>query len=138
MATALRTIKHDDQLTLVEHLDELRTRLIISIVAFGVCFAFAIWQNDRVLDIVNHPFETAKQHHPGKGTLARNAQFQEAIGKLAAAQSKLDTAIAQDENVSPAVKSAAEEAAALGNKVAENVPPASRQPVTLGVAEPFT
>jgi Sec-independent protein secretion pathway component TatC len=47
MAKALRPVNHDARLSLVEHLDELRTRLIFSIgaliVAFGVCF----WQNHR-------------------------------------------------------------------------------------------
>ena len=36
MARRIRPIGHDDRLSLVEHLDELRTRLIISVVAFVV------------------------------------------------------------------------------------------------------
>ena len=41
MATALRPIRHEDRLSLVEHLDELRTRIIICLVAFGAAFAAA-------------------------------------------------------------------------------------------------
>jgi sec-independent protein translocase protein TatC len=50
-----RPIGHEDRLTLVEHLDELRTRIIISVAAFVVAFALCFWQNDRLLDIANKP-----------------------------------------------------------------------------------
>src|SRR5919197_2192881 len=53
--TRLRPVDFEDRLTLVEHLDELRTRIIISIVAFSVAFALCFWQNDRLLDIANAP-----------------------------------------------------------------------------------
>ncbi len=51
----LRPVGFEDRLTLVEHLDELRTRIIISILAFVVAFALCFWQNDRLLDIINAP-----------------------------------------------------------------------------------
>jgi sec-independent protein translocase protein TatC len=51
----LRPVAFEDRLTLVEHLDELRTRLIVSgavlVVAAGLCF----WQNHLLLDIANKP-----------------------------------------------------------------------------------
>jgi len=51
----LRPVDFEDRLTLVEHLDELRSRIIISIVAFAVAFGLCFWQNDRLLDIANAP-----------------------------------------------------------------------------------
>ena len=51
----LRPVDFEDRLTLVEHLDELRTRIIISIVAFSVAFGLCFWQNSRLLDIANAP-----------------------------------------------------------------------------------
>ena len=51
----LRPVDFEDRLTLVEHLDELRTRIIISIAAFAVAFALCFWQNNRLLDIANAP-----------------------------------------------------------------------------------
>jgi sec-independent protein translocase protein TatC len=51
----LKAAQFDERLTLVEHLDELRTRIIVCvailIVACGLCF----WQNHLLLDIVNRP-----------------------------------------------------------------------------------
>src|SRR3954467_4645859 len=51
----LRPVDFEDRLTLVEHLDELRTRIVISIGAFVVAFALCFWQNSRLLDIANAP-----------------------------------------------------------------------------------
>jgi sec-independent protein translocase protein TatC len=51
----LRPVSFEDRLTLVEHLDELRTRIIISIAAFAVAFGLCFWQNDALLDIANAP-----------------------------------------------------------------------------------
>ena len=51
----IKPIEHEERLTLVDHLDELRTRVILSAVAFGLAFALTFWQNDLVLEIVNRP-----------------------------------------------------------------------------------
>jgi sec-independent protein translocase protein TatC len=50
-----RAVKFDEHLTLVEHLDELRTRLIVSIAALVVASGLCFWQNDLLLDIANRP-----------------------------------------------------------------------------------
>jgi sec-independent protein translocase protein TatC len=50
-----RSVGHSDQLTLVEHLDELRHRLIVSAAAFGVALALCFWQNHLLLQIANAP-----------------------------------------------------------------------------------
>jgi len=57
MATALRPIAHEDRLSLVEHLDELRTRIIICLAAFIVAFGICFWQNDLILEILDRPLE---------------------------------------------------------------------------------
>jgi sec-independent protein translocase protein TatC len=51
----IRPISHEDRLSVVDHLDELRSRLIVSAVAFVVAWAITAWQNDLVLEIVNKP-----------------------------------------------------------------------------------
>ncbi len=51
----IKAAKFDDRLTLVEHLDELRTRLFISLGALGVALVLCFWQNHLLLDIANGP-----------------------------------------------------------------------------------
>jgi sec-independent protein translocase protein TatC len=51
----LRPVSHEDRLSIVEHLDELRTRIVFSLAAFVVAWAITGWQNHRVLEILNHP-----------------------------------------------------------------------------------
>jgi sec-independent protein translocase protein TatC len=51
----IRPIGHEDRLSVVEHLDELRSRLILCVVAFVAAWALTGWQNHLVLEIVNEP-----------------------------------------------------------------------------------
>ena len=53
----IRRIDHGDQLELVDHLDELRSRLIASALAFGVALGLCFWRNDLVLAVMNKPLE---------------------------------------------------------------------------------
>lgn len=55
MARRVKAVSHEDRLTLVEHLDELRNRLIVCIVVFGVALALCFWQNHLLLDIAAGP-----------------------------------------------------------------------------------
>jgi sec-independent protein translocase protein TatC len=51
----LKPVSHDDRLPLVDHLDELRTRLIISAVVFGLVFTACFWRDEQLLEIANAP-----------------------------------------------------------------------------------
>jgi sec-independent protein translocase protein TatC len=55
------SVGHDDQLTLVEHLDELRHRLIVCGVAFGVALGLCFWQNHLLLDVANAPLPDGRE-----------------------------------------------------------------------------
>ena len=57
----IRPISHEDRLSVVDHLDELRSRLIISLVAFCIAWALTMWQNDLVLQIMNAPLPDGKE-----------------------------------------------------------------------------
>ncbi len=55
MTRRVKAVSHEDRLTLVEHLDELRARLIVCIVVFGVALALCFWQNHLLLEIAQGP-----------------------------------------------------------------------------------
>jgi sec-independent protein translocase protein TatC len=58
----IRPVGHEDRLSLVEHLSELRNRLFVAMGAFGVGFGLCFWQDEALLDIANHPLP--KGHEP--------------------------------------------------------------------------
>src|SRR6266480_1048408 len=56
----LRPLSFEDRLTVVGHLEELRTRIVVSISALALAFALCFWQNSRLLDVANAPLPTGK------------------------------------------------------------------------------
>jgi len=52
-------VSHEDRLSLVEHLDELRHRLIVCAAAFAVALALCFWQSDLLLEIASGPLPAA-------------------------------------------------------------------------------
>lgn len=61
MARRVRAVAHEDRLTLVEHLDELRARLIVCIVAVAVALALCFWQNHLLLEIASQPLPSGHE-----------------------------------------------------------------------------
>src|SRR4051812_1464808 len=140
MATALKPIGHEDRLSLVEHLDELRTRLIICVVAFSVAFGLCLWQNDEVLHIMNRSLEHATQFKKNsKDTFEQSARFDAALKAFAQSSQDFAGAVAVDAGVSAATRAAAERNARAARLAVQAAPQVTgRRPVTLGVGEPFT
>jgi len=62
MATALRHVGHEDRLSLVEHLTELRVRIVVCLVAFIAATGVCMWQNHQVLSILNRPLDQTVDH----------------------------------------------------------------------------
>src|SRR3954470_23373469 len=56
-----RPVHHDDRLTLVEHLDELRTRIIVCAAVIVVAFGLCAWQNHHILDLLNAPLPDGRE-----------------------------------------------------------------------------
>jgi sec-independent protein translocase protein TatC len=63
----VRPVGYEDRLTLVDHLSELRTRLMFAIVAFVIAWAICGWQNHFLLEVVNEPLGDLDQELLGAG-----------------------------------------------------------------------
>ena len=139
MATALRPIAHEDRLSLVEHLDELRTRIIICLAGFLVAFAVCFWQNDAILEILDRPLERSAFTQGSEDPLERAAAFQQAEKQLFLQWEVLAREMARSDELSPALKARWAQMSELSRATADAAPAATgRRPVTLGVGEPFT
>jgi sec-independent protein translocase protein TatC len=57
----IKPIEHEDRLSIVEHLDELRSRLVICAFVLATAFALCFWQNHLLLDIANDPLGGKRQ-----------------------------------------------------------------------------
>jgi sec-independent protein translocase protein TatC len=57
----MRPVSHEDRLTLVEHLDELRTRIVVCLVVFAVALALCFWQNHLLLEIASTPLPSGHE-----------------------------------------------------------------------------
>jgi sec-independent protein translocase protein TatC len=139
MATALRPIAHEDRLSLVEHLDELRTRIIICLVGFLIAFGFCFWQNDAILEILDRPLEKSAFTQGSEDPLERAAAFQQAEKQLFLQWEVLAREMSRSEELSPALKARWAQMSELSRATADAAPEkGGRRPVTLGVGEPFT
>jgi sec-independent protein translocase protein TatC len=136
MATALRHIGHDDRLSLVEHLTELRVRIVVCLVAFVAATGVCMWQNHEVLSILNHPLDQTV----GNGTkdpLIEGARYDQAVKQALLSQTVLMRRLALSEK-DPATRAAMLDVATRNQQAAALAPAVrARRPVTLGVGEPF-
>ena len=143
MASALRPIRHEDRLSLVDHLDELRNRLMVCAAVLAVAFGFCLWQNHRLLRVINKPLQTQtkKQVAKGQGTVGQAVLAQQGVLKVAGdTQAALEVLGRPGSGVSgqaraqlaPLLHSLRADVA----RIPRNAP--GDNPVTLGVGEPFT
>lgn len=138
MAKVLRPIGHEDRLSIIDHLDELRTRLIISgialVIAFGVCF----WQNHALLDILNRalPATPATSANHISGLTGDQVNARRGLEQMA----RSAAALALSQKQSPADRARFGQLSAGAQEAASSLPKATakRLPITIGVGEPFT
>jgi sec-independent protein translocase protein TatC len=141
--TILRTVGYEDRLSTVDHLEELRTRLIVSLAVIGVAFGLCFWQNHRLLRVINRPLahQTQAQVRAGRGplgatfTVARDAR--DVATQLRRVVGVLD---GPAEHTPPAARAVLRGVAVnLDRDIGHlSLPSEGDKPVTLGIGEPFT
>ncbi len=142
MAKALQPIEHEDRLSLVEHLDELRSRLIISLIAIAVAFAVCFWQNKRLLAFLAKPVKKVLngEAHKGLGPAGQSSKVTQAVINIGHALKAYARSVGVPGNgASPAVR---QSAASLSAHVDHAIAGLHQAPTdtlyTFTVGEPFT
>jgi sec-independent protein translocase protein TatC len=125
----------------VDHLEELRARLIVSFLALAVAFGFCFWQNHTLLRIVNQPLahNTQQQVRAGRGPLGATYSVQRSARDVAAQVGTVAGVLRSQTHDPRAVASLDSVQRSLARDVkALSAAPQGDRPVTLGIGEPFT
>jgi sec-independent protein translocase protein TatC len=142
MATKLKPIGHEERLSLVEHLDELRTRIIICVLTLTVLGGVCFWQADALLNTVNRPLAQAAVKASCDTTrdpLEQSNCWQQAQKRLNEQIAATAGALARSAADQPQLRDQADQLSRVADAAAKATPRGSpKRPVTLGVGEPFT
>jgi sec-independent protein translocase protein TatC len=134
----LRPIGHEDRLSIVDHLDELRSRIIVCVVALAVAFGFCFWQNHALLRVLNRALpsspHTSANHLSGLTSDSVKAAHEfNALGSDLRGLASSPRFSQQDRQLFSA---AADHAIAASRALPQSTP--KRLPITIGIGEPFT
>lgn len=136
MASSLRSVAHDDRLSLVEHLTELRVRIVVCLAAFIAATVVCMVFNQRVLDVLNKPL-TSTVDAGNRDPIQKSAGYDQQLGKVLDNGAAVFRAQATRE-ADATLKALFLRQAAEQERVAKLAPAIeARKPVTLGVSEPF-
>ncbi len=143
VAAATGRIGHEDRLNVVDHLEELRGRLIVSLAALAVAFGFCMWQNHALLHIINKPLahQTQKQVRAGNGPLGATYTVQQSARTVATQLQIVVSALERPgSGASGATRASLQGVSPELQKAIARLskPPEGNKPVTLGIGEPFT
>ncbi|HEX8977176.1 MAG TPA: twin-arginine translocase subunit TatC [Solirubrobacteraceae bacterium] len=138
MPRILRPVGHEDRLSVVDHLDELRSRLIVSgvvlVAAFAVCFIF----NHALLNLLNRPLpsSTSQQANHLSGLATDSVKEHRAFvqAEAVAHQLSLSSHLAASDRA--LIASLANKFGAVARALPTSAP--KTVPITIGVGEPFT
>ena len=142
MRRAIRPVHHDEHLTIVEHLDELRSRIIASCGFVAVAFAVCFWQHNRILNLLAQPLHKTlgKQIANCQGTQGQISCTDKALRAVSSAVQQLIPIFHHvGASASPALSNTlAHISQQLGQAVHALPKDVTAQPTTLGIGEPFT
>ena len=137
----LRPIGHEDRLSVVDHLDELRSRLIFCAITLVVALCVCFWQNHRLLSVLNNALP-----HDANSALTNTDKQNRVVDHLFSQIGRDAQLLTHGLAMS---KGVAADAVSGGQALARDASSAARQlpriiasertkPITTGVGEPFT
>jgi sec-independent protein translocase protein TatC len=138
MPKVLRPIGHEDRLSIVDHLDELRSRLFICLAALVVAFGLCFWQNHLLLNLLNKPLPPATHtaaNHLG-GLTGDSVKAAHDLGRAGATFQQLCSSSGLSVSDRALICSAGADISAAAKALPQSEP--KNVPITIGVGEPFT
>jgi sec-independent protein translocase protein TatC len=141
MRIPVRSIAPEEQLSTVAHLDELRARIIVSLLALAAAFGICFWQNHRLLNLVDRPLahQTQRQVRSGQGPLGATYRVQQSARDVAVQLRAVVGVLATGHQDATAQRALQRVQTSLERDVARlSAPPDGNRPVTLGIGEPLT
>ena len=125
----------------VDHLEELRARLMVCLAVLVVAFGFCFWQNHALLSLVNRPLahNTQQQVRAGRGPLGATYEVQRSARDVASQLSTVTGLLARQTHDPAGVAALAAAQRHLRTDIHTlSAAPRGDLPVTLGIGEPFT
>ena len=138
MPKVLRPIGHEDRLSIVDHLDELRSRMIVCGITLAIAFAVCFWQNQFLLKVLNRalPATPSTSQNHISGLAGDSVNEAKALKSLASNLEQLSASGAQSAHDRQLFAGAAAAAQQASKSLPQST--AKRLPITIGVGEPFT
>ncbi len=137
MPRVLRPVGYQDRLSIVGHLDELRTRLIVVAVALIVAFGLCFWQNQRLLNLLNSPLtQTSKAANHLGGLTNDQVKLRRDLLQASAIIVQLARSQTQSGPDRALFAALGEKFAAAAGDLPRTAP--KKLPITVGVGEAFT
>jgi sec-independent protein translocase protein TatC len=138
MAKVLRPIGHEERLSIVDHLDELRSRLIVCGIALAIAFAVCFYFNHALLDVLNRALPTTQQNNENhiSGLTKDTANASRDLSAFATNLQQLSVSPTLSQHDRQLFAAAAVNAQKAAKALPQSTP--KKLPITIGVGEPFT
>jgi sec-independent protein translocase protein TatC len=137
MPRVLRPIGHDDRLSIVDHLDELRSRLIVCGISLAVAFGICFWQNHPLLRVLNKPLPTSvKSANHIAGLTHANVTEGDYLRRAARSLDGLAHVASFPAAARANLHQVANDLTGAAQSLPHTTP--KQLPITIGIGEPFT
>jgi sec-independent protein translocase protein TatC len=137
---ALRPIDHDERLSIVDHLDELRSRMFVCLAFMAVVFGICFWQSKPLIHLLNKPLPP-----PATTGLGAQQKLNTTLGhtfrRASLDMKELSALLAVSKGVAPGAGAAARRVGNDLQQASKHLPKVideQAKPITTKVGEGFT